>query len=150
MIQFQLITPEKIAFSEEIYEAILPTQDGQIAVLPGHVSIVTLLRPGVISLRRTKGDSDDKLEHLATGGGFVEIAHDQIKVMADSAERADEIDELKIAEAREAAKQQLAQAKDEISYTDALSRLELELAREKVKNLKRRHGSDRIGPDTLT
>lgn len=141
MIKFELITPERVAMQEEIYEVILPTQSGQIAVLPGHVPLVTILRPGVITLRRQKGESDDELEHVATSGGFVEVTSNSVKVMADTAERAEDLDELKIEEAREAAQRQVREAKDEAAYADALGRLEIELARLKVKNLKRRHGS---------
>lgn len=140
MIKFELISPEAIVFSEEIYEAILPSTEGQIAVFPGHIPLITLLRTGIISLRRAKGDPDSKLEHIATTGGFVEISDNSIKVMADSAERADDLDDMKIKEAKEAALRAKAEAKDDVAYTDAIARLEFELAREKVRNLKRSHG----------
>ncbi len=142
MLNFDLITPEKVAISQEVYEVILPTENGQIAVLPGHIPLVTVLKPGVISIRRQKGDPDDKLEHLATSGGFAEVTSASIKVMADTADRADDISELKIQEAKEEAKQQVAAARDDISYADAISRLEFELAREKVRGLKHRHRVD--------
>jgi F-type H+-transporting ATPase subunit epsilon len=148
MIKFELITPERVVMTEEIYEAILPAQTGQIAVLPGHVPMITLLKPGVIALRRQKNDPDTKLEHLATSGGFVEITGNSIKLMADTAERADELDELRIKEAKEEAKRQLKGAKDEVSYTEAIGRIEVELARERVKNIKRRHGSRVDVPDS--
>lgn len=149
MLKFEIITPEKVAVSEDIYEAILPAQDGQIAVLPGHIPLITLLSPGIISIRRQKGDSDNQLEHLATSGGFVEITHNNIKVMADTAERADDLDEMRIEAAKTEAKRQLSQAKDEVSYADAASRLEIELARTKVKNLKRSRGSRMSPPDSI-
>ncbi len=139
MLKFELISPEAVVFSEEIYEAILPSTEGQIAVLPGHIPLITLLKAGVISLRRQKGDAESRLEHIATGGGFVEISENSIKVMADSADRADDLDELKIKEAKEAALRAKDEAKDDVSYADAVARLEFEIAREKVRNLKRRH-----------
>lgn len=138
-LQFLLITPEKTAINESIYEAILPTTTGQIAVLPGHIPLVTLLSPGVISIRHRKEDSDQELSHLATSGGFVEVTAGQIKVMADTADRADDLDELKIEEAKQQAIRQRDEAKDEVAYADAVGRLELELARLRVVNLKRRH-----------
>lgn len=149
MLNFQLITPEKVVFSEEIYEVILPTIHGQIAILPGHIPLITLLRPGVISLRKQKRDADSLLEHVATSGGFVEINASRVKVMADTAERADDLDELKVEQAKVQAKRVLKEAKDEASYTDALGRLEIELARLKVKNLKRRHGSRVSSPESI-
>lgn len=141
MIQFELISPEKVLLSEEIYEAILPAAGGQIAVLPNHVPLITLLKPGVISIRRKKGDDDAKLDHIATSGGFVEIGQNRIKVMADTAERADDLDEMKIEQAKEEAKRQAYAAKDDVSHASALARLEMELARYKVKNLKKHRGS---------
>lgn len=140
MLTFSLVTPEKIALTEEVYEVMLPTAKGQIAVLPGHVALVTLLQPGVIMIRRQKGDSDEKLEHIATSGGFAEITGKSVKVMADTAERADDLDEMRIEEAKEAAARSAREAKDDVSYTDAIGRLEIELARLKVKNIKKRHG----------
>lgn len=143
MLHFELITPEKVAMAEDIYEAILPTQQGQITVLPHHVSLITLLVPGVISLRRKKGDSDEALEHVATSGGFAEITGSSVKVMADTAERADDLDEMRIEEAKAAAKRAASEARDDVSYADAVARLQAELARSKVKNMKRRHGNSR-------
>ncbi len=139
MLQFELITPERKVVTESVYELILPAVDGQISILPGHISLVTLLRPGVVSIRHQKGQADDQLDHLAVSGGFVEVSNDQVKLMADSAERAEELEEAKIVEAKAAAQREAREAKDEVQYTDAVGRLELELAREKVRNLKRRH-----------
>lgn len=139
MLKFELITPEKVAISEEIYEAVLPTEKGQIGVLPGHMPLITLLVPGIISLRRQQNDTPDKMEHLATSGGFVQIGNNVVKVMADSAERADELDEAKIEAARAEAQRMAHAAKDDVAYADAVAHLETELARLKVKNMKHRH-----------
>lgn len=149
MLKIELISPERVLLSEEVYEAILPAEGGQIAVLPNHISLVTLLEPGIISLRRRKGDADEALEYIATSGGFVEISHNRIKVMADTAERADDLDELRIQEAREAAKRKITEARDDVSYADALGQLQIELVRQKVKNLKKRYSSRTPGPDSV-
>ncbi len=148
MIKFSLITPERTALSEEIYEAILPSANGQISILPNHMPLVTLIVPGVISLRRQKGDSDDRMEHLATSGGFAEISHNVLKVMATTAERADELDELKIEAARQEAQRMARQAKDDIAHSDAVAQLETEIARLRVKNMKKHHGRT-INPENV-
>ena len=116
MITFQLITPERLVFEEEIYEAIIPTKDGQIAVLPGHKNLITLIAPGVLSLRKNQNDRDDDLEHVAVSGGFVEIGNNKIKVLADSADRADEVDELKAQQARQNALELKQKAQDDGQY----------------------------------
>lgn len=149
MLKFELITPEKTAVSEEIYEATLPSVDGQITILPGHMPLVTLLKPGVISIRHLKNDSDEKLEYLATSGGFVEIDHDSVKVMADTAEMAEDLVDFKIEEARAEAKRMASEARDDVARIDATAQLEMALARERVKNLKRRHGSRVSSPDNI-
>lgn len=141
MIKFDLITPEKTALSVEIYEVMLPSLNGQISILPNHMPLVTLLKPGVISIRYKQNDDDEELEHLATSGGFVEVNQNTVKVMADTADRADELDDLKIEEARELAKRLASQARDDVARTDATVRLETELARFRVKNLKRRRSN---------
>ena len=142
MITFQLITPERLVFEEEIYEAIIPTKDGQIAVLPGHKNLITLIAPGVLSLRKNQNDRDDDLEHVAVSGGFVEIGNNKIKVLADSADRADEVDELKAQQARQNALELKQKAQDDVSISDATAMLERSLAQLKLSELrKRRHKS---------
>jgi F-type H+-transporting ATPase subunit epsilon len=148
MITFSLITPEKVVLTEEIYEIILPTANGQIAVLPGHMPLVTLLQPGVISLRRKKDDNDTELEHIATSGGFAEITGTSAKVLADTAERADDLDEMRIEEARKEAQEKLYEAKDEASYASALGQIQIELARQKVANMRKRRSSRSFGDTT--
>lgn len=149
MLQFELITPEKVAISEEVYELILPSEKGQIAILPGHMPLITILRPGVISVRRQKTDSDEKMDHLATSGGFVEIGNNVVKVMVDTAERAEDLDELKIEAARTEAIRMTHEARDDVSHADAVARLETELARSKVRNIRKRHSSHSPHPDTI-
>jgi F-type H+-transporting ATPase subunit epsilon len=138
MLVFELITPERVVFSEEIYEAILPTQNGQIAVLPNHLPIVTLLKAGVLSLRKTKETPDSQLEHVAISGGFVEVNAKKIRVLADTAERADEIDELRAQEAIKKAQALRDQAQDDVSLADVTAALERAITRIKVVGLKRR------------
>lgn len=141
MLTFALITPERVVLSEEIYEAILPTTEGQISIFPGHIPVVTLLKPGVLSLRKQKNTSDDQLEQVAISGGFVEIAGDHINILADTAERADEIDQLRAQEAALQAEELKKQAQDDVSLADATTLLEKNIVRLKVAGLKKRHRS---------
>jgi F-type H+-transporting ATPase subunit epsilon len=141
MLTFDLITPERVVFSEEIYEAILPTSEGEISVFPNHIPVVTLLKPGVLSLRKQKNTPDSELEHVAISGGFVEITGSRIKVLADTAERAQEINELRAQEAKRKAEEMKSLAKDDLSLTDATRLLERNLVRIKVAQMKKRHGA---------
>lgn len=71
---------------ETVYEVMLPTPDGQIAVFPGHEPLVTLAVPGVVAVRRAKDDSDDQLEYFAISGGVVEISQTKVRILVDEAE----------------------------------------------------------------
>jgi F-type H+-transporting ATPase subunit epsilon len=151
MIDFQLITPERIVLKEEVYEVLLPTDLGQIGILPHHAPLITLVKPGVIVVRRNKADRDDQLEHIATSGGFVEVANNSVKLMADTAEMAHELDEAEVQARIAKAKREAAEAKDQAQYAGAVGAIEAELARIKVINIKRRHGSTRssINPENI-
>lgn len=135
---FEIVTPEGLKFQAEVYEAIIPTPQGYIAVLPHHVPLISLVATGVISIRHRKDDADEHLEHLATTGGFVEISRHRIRVLADSAERADDIDELKAQEAIAHARHLRQQTRDAIALADATALIEQNTARLKVAELKRR------------
>lgn len=138
ILQFELVTPEKKLFSETVYEAILPTSQGQISVFPNHIPVVTILQSGVLALRKTEKTPDSELEHIAISGGYVQIDGANIKVLADTAERADEISELRAQEAKKRAQALLQTSKDEIEAADATAALERAISRIKVASLKKR------------
>ena len=140
-ISFEIITPEGLKFQADVYEAVLPTPHGNIGILPHHIPLISIVSPGVIAIRRNEKDLDDRLEYLATEGGFVEIDGKRVRLLADTAERAEDIDEMKVKEALERAKQLQATAKDQVSLADALSLIERQSARLKVAELRRRRKS---------
>ncbi|MEX2054750.1 MAG: ATP synthase F1 subunit epsilon [Candidatus Andersenbacteria bacterium] len=133
---FELVTPEGLIFQANVYEALLPTPQGQIGILPHHRKLTTVVVPGVISIRHRETDTD--MEHLATAGGFVEIEGRRVRLLADSAERADDIDEMKAKEALERAQELKKAAKDQVALADALALIEQNTVRLKVAELKRR------------
>ena len=127
----KLISPEGVKYDQEVIQATLPTPNGQITILPNHEPLVALLSAGEILLK-----IDGKEHVLATEGGIVEIANNTVKILADTAEDIDSLDQLKIEEAKEHAEHLLANAKDDIEHADALAHLEKQLA--KLSILKRR------------
>lgn len=137
-LSFEIITPEGQKFQERIYEVVLPTPQGNIGILPHHIPLIAIVSPGVISIRHNENDREENREHLATEGGFVEIDGQRVRLLADTAERAEDIDELKVQEALQRAKQLRAAAKDQVSLADALSLIERHTARLRVAELKRR------------
>ncbi|MEA3249460.1 MAG: ATP synthase F1 subunit epsilon [Patescibacteria group bacterium] len=139
-LTFELTTPERIVEKKEVDGVTLPTQEGEITVLPGHIPLVSNLRPGVVTLHEGK-----EQEYLAVSGGFIEVQPDgRLIVLADTAERAEELDMEKIEAAREEARKALEEKRgmDDVAATAMLASLEREIAREqtarKYRDLKRR------------
>ncbi len=139
-LTFELTTPERIVERKEVDGVTLPTQEGEITVLPGHVPLVSNLKPGVATLH-----VGSEREYLAVSGGFIEVQPDgRLIVLADTAERAEELDIQKIEEARERARQALEEKRDmdDVAAAAAMAALEREIAREqtarKYRDLKKR------------
>lgn len=137
-LTFELVTPSGTAFSEAVYEVILPTEAGQIAILPHHMDIVSVATPGVISIRRREADKDSAMDHFATNGGIIEVQDGIIRLLADDVEHAADVDEAKAQEALKRAQEMRAAAVDQISISEAEAIIEHSLARLKVADLKRR------------
>jgi len=130
MIFVKIITPEKVVYQGKAYQVTLPVSDGEVTILPKHRSYIASLKAGEIL---TKDKNGKELVDLAVAGGFVEFHKDYLTVLADAAERAEEIDMQKAEEARRRA-EELMQRKiiDENEYARVAAALEVELAKIKV------------------
>ena len=91
-IKFELVTPERVVLKEEVLQATIPTQSGEITILPDHIPLVSILIPGVIELKKMTGES----EVISVSGGFVEVLKNKLVILADTAELAIELDEQRI------------------------------------------------------
>lgn len=137
-ISFEIVTPEGLKFQEEIYQVSLPTPQGYIGILPNHIPLITIITPGVITIDRHPGlDEFEKKERLATAGGFIQIDGKRVRLLADTADRAEDIDEAKAREALEQAKAMQRQAKDPVTLEQAVRFINQETARLKVLELRR-------------
>jgi F-type H+-transporting ATPase subunit epsilon len=87
VLQLEIATPERQLVETEVREAQIPCLDGFIGVLPGHAALVSELRPGVLTYTTT---TETKI--MAVYGGFVEVLPDRVRVLADDAERKEDID----------------------------------------------------------
>jgi len=128
-LHFQIATPEKVVFDAPKASVItLPTKMGEITVLPDHLPLVSSLVAGEV--RVTVGGQEVS---MAVSGGFIEVRPGQVTVLADTAERAEEIDVKRAEEARQRAKMSV-QAKhvEAEDYAGLAAKLERELARLKV------------------
>lgn len=129
--KLKLIAPDGVKYEREAAEATLPTPEGEITILPNHMPLISLLAPGEIRLKI--GGQDHS---LATEGGIVEVANNLVKILADTAEDVNSMNQLKIEEAKKAAEKRLAEADDDVEYAEAFAQLEKEMA--KINVLKRR------------
>lgn len=148
LLKFKIVTPEKMVLEEEVYQATLPVLHGEVTILPSHIPYIGAIAAGEIRVRRTPGGDE---ESLATSGGFVEFHDDTLVVLADTAERAEEIDIARAEEARkkaEALKNERLTMDDE-EYARTAAMIEKEFTRIKVarKHLSRRGSS--LGKSTI-
>ncbi len=146
-INFAIVTPERVVLKQEILQATVPTKNGEITILPGHVPLVSVLEPGVIEVKR----ADNLVEIISVSSGFIEVSQDnKIVILADTAERAEELDEARIKEAQKRAEElkQTARRQDEVEFAAISARLEKELARLKaVSRWRRLKGADKRGEE---
>ena len=128
-IRFQITTPERTVFQDEIESVSLPTAMGQITVLVNHIPLVASLEPGELIIRK-----DGQEINMAVAGGLVEVRdNNHVVVLADTAEHAAEIDEQRAEEARKRAEELLKEKMgDAKEYAAVAAKLQRELARLKV------------------
>lgn len=127
MIQLSIVTPERSLLNEQVDELLIPGADGYLGVLPGHAPLFTELKVGELSYR--KGNT---WTSLAVAWGFAEVLPDQVRVLAETAERAQEIDLERATRAKERAEQRLSKGGGDIDYDRALVALQRALIRIQV------------------
>ncbi len=139
MFHFQLVSISGKKFDEEVHEVILPTLDGEIGVLKDHMPLVSVATTGAIAVRKNPKDPDSQREYFATNGGVIEVSNNNLRVLVDEADNAEEINEAEAQKALEQAKKMVAEAKDEVSLERAQAIVDRQGVRLQVANIKRRH-----------
>jgi F-type H+-transporting ATPase subunit epsilon len=129
--QLEIVTPEKMVVKDTAEEAQIPGRNGYLGIFPGHAPLITELAVGEITYR-----NGGVTHHLAVAWGFAEVLSDKVTILAETAERPDEIDKRRALEAKQRAEKRLQSGSTEIDYTraqDALQRAEtrLQVAEEK-------------------
>lgn len=138
-MRLQLVTLSGMKFDEDVYEVFLPTKDGEIGVLPGHMPLMSVAKTGVIRVRRQPHDPDGTRELFAISGGIIEVENDVLKVIVDEADHSEDINESAEQEALARAKRMKDEAKDEVSLAEAQAMIDRTGARLEVASLKSRH-----------
>lgn len=133
-LTLQIITPERVVFQEDGVESVtLPGIEGELTVLPEHAALMTALQPGPLVFRKGGAEVD-----VALSGGFLEVRDDKVIVLADTAERADELDIARAEAARQRAASRIQARESEIDMARALASLERAQARIRVIERRRR------------
>lgn len=139
MVHLQLVTLTGTKFDDDVYEVVLPTLDGEIGVLPGHMPLISVATTGVISVRRQPRDADNAREFFAISGGVIEVEDNTLRVIVDEADHADNINEAEAEEAHQRALKMKTEAKDQLSLEHAQQLVDRTATRLQVAGLKRRH-----------
>ena len=138
MIHFTLYSLDGVKFDDQVYEVIIPTLDGIIGVLPGHMPLISVATDGVILVRRPAIERDDQRDNFAISGGTVQVENDQLRVLVDEADSADSLNEKEVQDAYERAKNLKANAKDLVSLQSAQAMMDRHAVRLQVAGMKRR------------
>ena len=130
--QLEIVTPEKLVVKDSAEEAQIPATTGYIGVLPGHAPLITELGAGEISYR-----SGGQVHRFATAWGFAEVLPDKVTVLAETVERADEIDVARAKQDLAKAENALKQAQSEEEVTKDLGKVRRAEARIEVAEARR-------------
>lgn len=137
MIHFVLYTLNGVKYDGDAYEVTIPTLDGEIGVLPDHMPLVSVATHGAILVRHTANERDDQRDVFAISGGTVQVENNELKILVDEADHADDLNEQEVKEAFERAKKMKAEAKDQVSLQHAQSLMDRHAVRLQVAGLKR-------------
>lgn len=130
-LHLKIVTPEKLIFDEEVSQVNVSTEEGQIGILPNHTNLMAKLEPGELVIKK-----GGKVDTMAIGDGFLQMADNTLSIMTDLAAYAQDIDERAVEEAKKRAEQALEQKLSDEEYAETLAVLEKSLAQLKIK---RRH-----------
>jgi F-type H+-transporting ATPase subunit epsilon len=135
-IELVVVTPERQLLRQSVVEVTVPGGDGCLGILPGHAPLITELGIGELTYR-IKGGTD--VGHLAVLSGFAEVLGDRVTVLAETAEKPEEIDVARAEEAKKRAEQRLASASSDpnIDWSRAAVALQRSLIRIQVARKRR-------------
>ena len=132
-LKLEIVTAERAVYSDEVNVIIAPGIVGQLAILPNHAPLMTMLEPGELCVRK-----DSEETYIAISGGFLEVLQNKVVILADAAERSEEIDIARAEAAKQRAQAPLRQHVPGVDLISAEAHLRRALARLKVAERKRR------------
>jgi F-type H+-transporting ATPase subunit epsilon len=131
-MHLEIVTAERVVLSDEVDQINAPTKDGRIGILPRHMPLLTLLAPGELDIIK-----NGEVTPFAVSGGFLEVLPNRVTILADTALRADEIDEARAEEARRRAEEIIAQRRSDRETAEAEAELRRAMVELKVAGLRK-------------
>jgi F-type H+-transporting ATPase subunit epsilon len=115
-MRLEIITAERQVYADDVDVVVAPGMEGQLGILPHHAPLMTALQPGELMIRKNGEES-----FLVVTGGFMEVLGNKITILADAAERSEEIDEARAREAMERARERLERREADIELEQAMA-----------------------------
>ncbi len=138
-MQLEIVTAERLVYSDQVNGVVAPGVEGELGILPHHAPLLTTLQAGELRIMK-EGQPDN---YMAISSGFLEVMANQVVVLADTAERADEIDEARALEAVQRAQEQVEHRAADIDLERALA--SMRRAQTRLKVVRRRRQPPIIG-----
>ncbi len=135
----EVVTAECKLYSGEADAIQAPGLEGQLGILPRHAALLTTLSPGALSIKLAGAE-----ETIFVSGGFLEVSNNNVTVLADAAEHAEDIDQARAEEARRRAQERLVQTQSNVERAQLQAQLQRAINRLRVAELARRSGRRRI------
>jgi F-type H+-transporting ATPase subunit epsilon len=145
-LTLDIVTVEKTVFSETNIDVVVaPGIEGDLGILPMHAPLMTILKPGELLFRRGADE-----EYLIVTGGFMEVRDDHVVILADAAERADEVDIARAEAARQKAREAMEHRDTEVDLAATEAALARAVARLRFAERRRRRGGGPPLPPSYT
>ena len=137
--RLEIVTAERLVYEDDIDVLVAPGIDGELGVLPSHAPLLTVLQPGEILIRK---DGDENF--LAVSGGFMEVLGNKVRILADAAEHAEEIDEARVEAAIKQAEERISASPGGLDLERAVAEIRRSQARLRVSRRRRRRETPTI------
>ncbi len=136
-IHVDVVSAEESVFSGQVEFVVLPGEAGELGILPGHMPLLTRIKPGAVRLRLPDQEAE---ELIFVAGGILEVQPNKVTVLADTAIRGKDLDEAKALEAKKNAEEAMASRKSEIDYARAQAEMAEAIAQLAAIDKLRRRG----------
>lgn len=136
-LRLQIVTAERMTFDGEVDAVVAPGALGELGILPRHAPLLTKLGIGVLRARRGEGETV-----ITLSGGFLEVCGNRVIVLADAAQRGDDLEAARARAARERAQTRLQETRTTVDATQAIEEMKRSLAQMRASRTRRRSGRD--------